>query len=265
MTLRKITLAFLFLSGLLNGIGLINATFFKVVMGWLTPVNTVVLFIFALLHGLQRFGWKRILMMFVTVSAVSLAFESVGVATGKIYGGYHYTDQLGPKFLGLVPYLIPIAWFMMMYASYLMADLIIPAGYGGRFGRLLLVAAVSGVAMTAWDLSMDPMMVGGGHWIWETPGAYFGIPLQNFLGWWVTTFAALMVYLILADFLFRKPVDIEAVPVSWAIYAYTILGISTIWVDYIFDLAGPATVGLFAMLPWVIASLVQARRLEPAI
>jgi len=48
MTLRKITLAFLFLSGLLNGIGLINATFFKVVMGWLTPVNTVVLFIFAL-------------------------------------------------------------------------------------------------------------------------------------------------------------------------------------------------------------------------
>ena len=150
MTLRKITLAFLFLSGLLNGIGLINATFFRVIMSWLTPVNTVVMFIFALLHGLQRFGWKRILLMFVTVSAISLAFESVGVATGQIYGGYHYTEQLGPKFLGLVPYLIPIAWFMMMYASYLMADLIIPAGYGGRFGRLLLVAAAAGVAMTAW-------------------------------------------------------------------------------------------------------------------
>src|SRR3970282_3023944 len=102
MTLRKITLAFLFLSGLLNGIGLINATFFKVVMGWLTPCNTVVLFIFALLHGLQRFGWKRILMMFVTVSAVSLAFESVGVATGKIYGGYHLYDQICPKLVGLV-------------------------------------------------------------------------------------------------------------------------------------------------------------------
>jgi len=61
---------------------------------------------------------------------------------------YHYTDKLGAKFLGLVPYLIP--------------------------------AAVGGLVMTAWDVVMDPIMVAGGHWVWDVNGAYHGIPLQNF-------------------------------------------------------------------------------------
>ena len=260
---RKITLGLLFAAGLFSGIALVNATFFHRVMNWLTPVNTLVLFAFAVMHGAQRFGWKRILLMVVTVSAVSLAFESYGVATGEVYGPYHYTDMLGPKFLGLVPLLIPIAWYMMMYASFLMADLVVPADFGSSTSRRLWVAAAAGVVMTAWDLAMDPMMVGGGHWVWETQGAYFGVPLQNFWGWWLTTFTALVIYLFLADVLVKQPVRTTAIPVSWAIYAYAITGISSVWVDFIFDLEGPGMVGLFAMLPWVIAGLVLAKHLEP--
>ncbi|MFZ3079878.1 MAG: carotenoid biosynthesis protein [Bellilinea sp.] len=259
---RKITLGLLFAAGLLSGIALVNATFFHRVMNWLTPVNTLVLFAFAVMHGAQRFGWKRILLMVVTVSAVSLAFESYGVATGEVYGPYYYTDMLGPKFLGLVPLLIPVAWFMMMYASFLMADLVVPADFGSPTSRRLWVAAAAGIVMTAWDLAMDPMMVGGGHWVWETQGAYFGVPLQNFWGWWLTTFTALAIYLILADVLIKQPVHITAVPVSWAIYAYAITGISSVWVGFIFNLEGPGMVGLFAMLPWVIAGLVLAKHLE---
>jgi len=264
MTLRKITLALLFTAGLLSGIALINATFAHRVMNWLTPVNTLVLFAFAILHGLLRYGWKRILLMVVVVSAISLAMESYGVATGKVYGGYHYTDMLGPKFLGLVPYLIPVAWFMMMYASYIIADLLIPPDFESRFARKFWVAGVAGIVMTSWDLAMDPMMVGGGHWVWDTPGAYFGIPLQNFFGWWLTTFAAVAVYLFLADLFVKQPVNTEAVPAVWAIFAYTITAISTVWVDYVFDLQGPGLVGLFAMLPWIIMALTLVNRREPA-
>lgn len=258
MKMRNITLGLLFTTALLSGFALVNAMFFNRVMDWTTPVNTLILFAFALLHGWQRLGWKRILLMFVTVTAVSLAFESYGVATGRVYGPYHYTDMLGPKFLGLVPILIPIAWFMMIYASYLIADLVVPAQYGSPTSRRLLVATVTGVAMTAWDLAMDPMMVAGGHWVWEVPGAYFGIPLQNFWGWWLTTFSALMVYLILAEFVVKKPGPTSDIPLEWAVYAYAITGISTVWVDFIFDMDGPGLVGLFAMLPWVVIGLALA-------
>ena len=100
---------------------------------------------------------------------------------------YHYTDVLGVKFLGLVPYLIPIAWFMMSYPSFVIADRLMPSLLK-RWQRILAVAAVGGLLMTAWDVIMDPIMVVGGNWVWDVKGAYFGIPLQNYWSWWLTIF-----------------------------------------------------------------------------
>jgi putative membrane protein len=45
----------------------------------------------------------------------------------------------------------------------------------------------SALAMTAWDLALDPQMVAWGFWIWAEPGGYFGIPWSNFIGWVLTT------------------------------------------------------------------------------
>jgi len=108
---------------------------------FLTPVSTLVGFTFALLHAGQREGWRRALRLLALVFAVSLLFESVGVATGLVYGPYHYTNKLGSLFLGLVPYLIPVAWFMMSYPSFVIADRLIPANWK-RWQRILSVAAV---------------------------------------------------------------------------------------------------------------------------
>ena len=47
----------------------------------------------------------------------------------------------------------------------------------------LLFSAVSALALTAWDLFLDPQMVQWGFWHWEESGGYFGIPWSNFGGW----------------------------------------------------------------------------------
>ena len=91
---------------------------------------------------------------------------------------YHYTAALGSKFLGLVPYLIPVAWFMMSYPSFVIADRLVPSGWQ-RWQRILSVAAVGGLVKTAWDMIMDPIMVAGGNWVWDVKGAYFGIPCRT--------------------------------------------------------------------------------------
>lgn len=49
---------------------------------------------FAFLHAGQREGWPNTVRMLALVFGVSLVFESAGVATGWIYGPYHYTDRL---------------------------------------------------------------------------------------------------------------------------------------------------------------------------
>jgi hypothetical protein len=68
---------------------------------------------------------------------------------------YHYTTQLGPKFLGLVPYLILVAWFMLSYPSFVIADWLVPSGWK-RWQRVLAVAAVGGLVMTASAPSSSP-------------------------------------------------------------------------------------------------------------
>ena len=254
MILKQLTRLFLWLTGILIVLAIADVLFIPGTMGFLTPLTTLTAFIFAILHGGQRYGWIRVAFMVVIVFVVSLTFESVGVATGRVYGPYHYTDVLGAKFLGLVPFLIPLAWFMMMYAALVIADRLIPSGWGGRWIRALVVAAVGGVVMTAWDLPMDPLMVYGNHWVWEVQGAYFGVPLQNYWGWWLTSFVAMAVFLVF----FGAQQRARIVPDAWAVTAYLLMGSSSVALDFIFGLPGPALVGIFAILPWVVIGYLRS-------
>jgi putative membrane protein len=161
-------------------------------------VLTVVLMLFSLCHALYALGARQALVFLALAAAISWAYEQVGVETGLVYGRYHYTDVLGVK-LGHVPLLIPIAWFMMIYPSYVIANLIAggPAlGSHGSVGRIAWLALLSAMVMTAWDLVVDPILSGPNvrAWVWEEGGPYFGIPVQNYIGWMLTTFTVYLAY-----------------------------------------------------------------------
>jgi uncharacterized membrane protein len=226
----------------------------------LTPLSTLAGFAFALTHAAVRMGWKRALGLLGLVFAVSLTFESVGVATGWVYGPYHYTPKLGPLFLGLVPYLIAVAWFMMMYPSFVIADWLIPSKWA-HWKRLLSVAAVGGLVMTAWDVVMDPLMVLGGHWIWEIDGAFFGVPLQNYWGWWLTVFVTFALFLLFT----RGKTALVSDPSfdRMVVTSYSLTGIGNVIAGLSTGLGGPALAGLFAMLPWMITGWLKMSE-EPA-
>jgi len=151
-----------------------------------------------LFHAGIMLGWRRALAFFGITFLISLAFEHVGVRTGLIFGHYHYTAVLDPKLFGTVPLVIPMAYFMVIYPSYMMANLIArsrPVGNPQGLSGLLLASLLTALIMTAWDLVMDPVMVYGVKaWVWEEGGAYFGIPFRNFIGWVVTTLTVSVAY-----------------------------------------------------------------------
>ena len=164
----------------------------------LSTFVTLFLWLFSICHASYILGWRQALIFFALGAVISWGFEQVGVATGAIYGPYHYTEALGAK-LGHVPIIIPIAWFMMIYPSYVIANLIgtgKPAGTGGGLIRIIWLSVLGAMTMTAWDLAMDPFgsVVSDPSWIWEQGGPYFGVPLQNFIGWLLTTFTVYLVY-----------------------------------------------------------------------
>lgn len=246
MRLRTFTITALLVYALLTFYPGFSIAFGIMPSLYITPLTTLTGFIFALLHAGERLGWENALRFLASVFLISLTFESIGVATGWIYGPYHYTEKLGPLFMNLVPILIPVAWFMMSYPSYIIADTIIPTSWK-RWQRLLVVSAAGGLAMTAWDLVMDPMMVAGGHWVWEVDGPYFGIPLQNFLGWWATTFFSYTFYLLIIG---KQQKTIKRSFDRLAISSYMITALGIITASFFAGYGALGVIGIFSMVPW---------------
>jgi hypothetical protein len=151
-------------------------------------------FALVLVHGSVTIGRRNTIAFIVITVVISFAAEAIGVATGIVFGDYHYTDDLGFKILG-VPPLVQIAYVAMAYASLMTARLILDAESPRDTLPLLAVTLVGALVMVGWDVAMDPLQsTASGDWVWEQGGAYFGVPLHNYLGWFVTVFVFLLVY-----------------------------------------------------------------------
>ena len=163
-----------------------------------TALVALSLFLFSLTHCIETRGWWRALAMLGVAFAIALTMEYLGSAHGILFGNYDYTNRLGPKAFGEVPVIIPAAWFMMLYPAWETAGLLTQRIYTEKrrngeaetnsfFVPSLLRVVIAALAMTAWDISLDPRMAADGAWIWHDGGPYFGIPLTNFVGWLVTS------------------------------------------------------------------------------
>lgn len=130
----------------------------------------------------KQWGWAKVLQVFAIVAVLSWAAEYLGSTTGLLFGSYDYTSRLQPQIFG-VPALIPAAWFMLLPSSWVIARLIV--GETESIGQRLAFIVFSGLALTAWDLFLDPQMVAWDFWQWENPSGYFGIPYENYLGWFI--------------------------------------------------------------------------------
>jgi uncharacterized membrane protein len=213
-------------------------------------------FSFTVLHAGLNLGWHQAILFLLLTLSISLLFETTGVATGWFFGEYHYTAEFGPRFFGLVPYLIPINWFMMLYPSYIITIRILPAQTDG-WKKLVFISAIGGMIMTAWDLAMDPLMVARGHWVWETEGAYFGIPLQNYLGWWSTSFIILCLYGWISQRWQQQGIISDHAFNRLAVSCYAITGLGSVFGALIAGLNGAALAGFFAMFPWVVLGWIR--------
>lgn len=134
-------------------------------------------------------GWRRAGLAVAAATAVGMAAEAVGTRTGLLFGEYRYTERLQPQLLG-VPVVVALAWAGMGLPAWAVA---------GRLVRSpALRVALGAVALTAWDLFLDPQMVAEGFWAWPGGGAYRGVPLSNFAGWLGVSAVLMAVFALIA-------------------------------------------------------------------
>ena len=131
-------------------------------------------------NAVRRWGVGRTGSAALATAAATTAVERIGTATGVPFGRYAYTRALQPQ-IAHVPAIVPLAWFALGLPARETAH----AALGDRSTPATRIALGS-AALTAWDLFLDPQMVGEGYWAWARRGVYRGIPLSNYLGWFVT-------------------------------------------------------------------------------
>lgn len=216
----------------------------------LAPRVQIALAFAALALFLTRRVGARWLGAFAALYALSLTSELAGTTVGLPFGPYHYTDALGGKLFGHVPLLIPASWFFMALPSYALALRSQPGR--GRVGRRILVGSL---VLLSWDLALDPAMsMVTKYWVWGTEGPYYGMPLLNLVGWYVTGLALMAALAAL-----RVDSWVAPLPVGWLVAFYG--------ANLLLPLGMNVAAGLWGTVAATVAALVGCwavtRRREP--
>jgi putative membrane protein len=167
----------------------------------------------------RTLGLKALLTFALPAIAISLSSELSGTSTGFPFGDYSYLNGLGYKIAGLVPFTIPLSWFYLGISAYLLAR----GGWLNQRGgiwRQAAAIAIGALLLMSWDFVLDPAMsqTAMPFWYWHQPGAFFGMPYQNFAGWFFTG----TVFMTVAAVFWRRSPQVPSLSRAQLLFPLTI-------------------------------------------
>ena len=150
-------------------------------------------------QGLYLFG-PSIIWLLVLTYLISTVAELVSLKTPIACFGVKYAYNLKHPFfsskiflLGVYPLEISLAWVILKYLSFSLGIIIASAFGLPLFWEVLLIPLI----LVSLDFMFDPVSVRVSKlWSWERGSGYFGIPWQNFLGWYMVGLVTTLIYAV---------------------------------------------------------------------
>ena len=124
-------------------------------------VASVLMFGSCWASAIHLLGGKAALRFVLIAVCLGWFAEQMGASRGWFFGSYHYTEVLGLP-LGDVPVVIPLMWFSLTYAGYVIANLIVwqtPVYRAPSLGQAALMSFIAALVVTAFDLGADPYLI----------------------------------------------------------------------------------------------------------
>ncbi|HUE01343.1 MAG TPA: carotenoid biosynthesis protein [Bryobacteraceae bacterium] len=215
--------------------------------------------LFALWHGAAAYSLRGMAVFVDICLAVGNGFENLSILTGFPFGHYYFTGLMGPGLLR-VPIFLGLAYMGMGDVSWTLGRLLV-AGTRPRLAgsQIVTVPLAAGFVMVAWDLSMDPIWSTVMRaWIWLRGGAYFGVTVSNFLGWYLTVY---VIYQLFAIYLRKRASDGGPVTAGHWCLAVVFYGVSALG-NLVLLADGGSTVATDATgAVWKVSSIVAASAL----
>ncbi|MGB7203658.1 MAG: isopentenyl-diphosphate Delta-isomerase [Pyrinomonadaceae bacterium] len=152
---------------------------------YLSPVNVVLFAIPAFWAARWWLGWKDSILLFLVLGVLALVIETSAIITGFPYGHFGYSQLLGYKLFGYVPWTIFLAWTPLVIAAYAIAARL--------FDYVIVRILSTAVLLVVFDLVLDPGAVKLGFWRYDGGGEFYGVPFTNFVGWLISGAVAAVV------------------------------------------------------------------------
>jgi uncharacterized membrane protein len=148
-----------------------------------------------------QFGLRTALIFLALGYLLAFLSEFASIHFGFPYGDYFYIALTKDRELWIlgVPFMDSISYVFLSACSYSTALLLLSPFVRDSRGFTLSDAkehrkdwapwVLGGILMVLLDVVIDPVALQGKRWFlgeiygYQTPGAYFGIPMSNFLGW----------------------------------------------------------------------------------
>lgn len=148
---------------------------------WLPIVSVVLLALPGYFAFVSDAGDKRGGAVLVLLAIVGLTIEYIGVTTGWPYGTFSYSDAMGEKLFGIVPWTVAFAWPPLVLGTLYAIKSI-------DHWPLPVRAFIAAILLVIIDLTLDPAAVAQGFWTFTPEGAYYGVPWSNYVGWLLSGF-----------------------------------------------------------------------------
>ncbi|HYA88818.1 MAG TPA: carotenoid biosynthesis protein [Nitrospirota bacterium] len=167
-------------------------------------------------------GLKRALLFCIAGYVIAWLSEFSSIHNGFPYGHYYYLDgTMGKEIWVLgVPLMDSISYVFLAYASYSLALLVCSPLSRSRWMVYILetkkirdslqVRILGALLLVYLDIIIDPVALRGDRWFlgriygYPEQGVYFGVPLSNFVGWFVVGIAMIYVLQKIDRYLLKK-------------------------------------------------------------
>ena len=230
-------------------------------------------------------GYKRALLFAVAGYVIAWASEYSSIHNGIPFGHYYYTGQTKGRELWVlgVPFMDSMSFVFLSYASYSVALFAAsPAVRGGglyllesrKIRHSLRVRLLGALFCMCLDIIIDPVALRGDRWFlgriygYPDEGIYFGIPVSNFVGWFVVGFLLIHSLQLIDRQLFALKVkDLSGAGCTWRYLPGPALYLGVV----VFNLSVTFLIGeqtllwagvLVAFLPVVLCVSLMRRRLH---
>jgi uncharacterized membrane protein len=169
--------------------------------------------------AIVNYGLRTALAFMVFTYLIAFGCEWSSIHNGFPFGLYHYVQATRERELWIagVPFMDSLSFTFLGFASYTVSMLAnVPLYRRGADLRLLdtwrmrrapRVSMMAALFMVMVDFVVDPLSVQGEKWFlgkifwYDPPGPHFGVPISNYLGWFLVAAVSIGAFQLLDQWL----------------------------------------------------------------